>query len=147
MNRKKIIDILTQFQEGIIEELKLSEGDLNVKIECSHLAGLLRPGYSHFYVVLKGTRDVYFHPWDEEDIIVTSIRDIQLFKPDILNVEYYEQDFIKIYSNCEHVYSGGNLYLWAEDIKVYDEELNPVYLEQLAELSDRYWYSSDSTPI
>jgi hypothetical protein len=143
MSTKKIIDVLEQLQEGYIEEMKLEEGTLNIKIECTHLANLIDPAYHNFYVVLKETKDIYFLPWDDEEMNVSSIKDIQLFKPDILNVEYADNEYMKIYSNCENVYSGGCIYILASDIIVFDEALNEVKLEELNELSDKYWYSSD----
>ncbi|HVD98742.1 MAG TPA: hypothetical protein VNB90_11110 [Cytophagaceae bacterium] len=143
MNRKKILDVLAQLQEGYIEEMKLEEGNLNIKVECRHLADQIDANYTSFYVVLKGTTDLYFRPWDDEEVVITSVKDIVLFKPDILNVEYADDEYLKIYSNCENVYSGGCLYFHAADIKVFDEGLNEVKLEDLSELSDNYWFPSD----
>ena len=143
MNTKKIIDAFSQLQEGYIEEMSKLDGSLNIKIECKHLANQIEPGYSYFYVVLKETKDIYFLPWDDEEISITSLKDIQLFKPDILNVEYAENDYIKIYSNCENVYSGGCLYILASDIIVFDEGLNEIKVDELNELSDKYWFSND----
>ncbi len=143
MSRKKILDVLAQLQEGYIEEMKLEEGTLNIRVECRHLADQIDANYSSFYVVLKETKDIYFRPWDDEEILVTSVKDIVLFKPDILNVEYADDDYIKIYSNCENVYSGGCIYFKAADIKVFDEGLNELKLEELNELSDNYWFPSD----
>src|SRR5580692_4137567 len=98
MNTKKIIEVFSQLQEGYIEEMSMQEGTLNMKVECKHLANQIEPGYGYFYVVLKDTKDIYFLPWDEEDMSINSLKDIQLFKPDILNVEYADNDYIKIYS-------------------------------------------------
>ncbi len=143
MNRKKIVDVLAQLQEGYIEEMRLEEGDLNIKVECRHLAEQIDSSYANFYVVLKGTLDLYFLPWDDEEVKITSVKEIILFKPDILNVEYAEEDYLKIYSNCENVYTGGCIYFLASDIKIFDEGLNELNLESLNELSDNYWFSSD----
>ena len=143
MIRNKILDVLAQLQEGYIEEMKLEDGNLNIRVECRHLADQIDVNYTSFYVVLKGTKDIYFRPWDDEEVNITSVKDIVLFKPDILNVEYAEEDYIKIYSNCENVYSGGCIYFLASDIKVFDEGLNEVKLEELNELSDNYWFPSD----
>lgn len=143
MSRKKILEVLAQLQEGYIEEMKLEGGDLNVKVECRHLADQIDVNYTSFYVVLKGTKDIYLKPWDDDEVTITSVKDIVLFKPDILNVEYAEDDYIKIYSNCENVYSGGCIYFTASDIKVFDEGLNELQLEVLNELSDNYWFPSD----
>src|SRR6185369_3398649 len=102
MSTRKIVDIFSQLQEGYIEELSLQDGTLNIKVECKHLANQIEPGFGYFYIVLKGVKDVYFLPWDDEEMKISSLKDIQLFKPDILNVEYAEEDYIKIYSNCEN---------------------------------------------
>ncbi len=142
MHTTKIVEIFSQLQEGFIEEMSLIEGSLNLKIECIHLANQLESNYKYFYVVLKNTKDVYFLPWDDEDMSVSSLKDIQLFRPDILNVEQVDNDYIKIYSNCENVYSGGCIYILATDIIVFDEALNEIQLKALNELSDKYWFSS-----
>lgn len=143
MSKKKILDVLAQLQEGYIEEMRLEDGSLNIRVECRHLADQIDVNYSSFYLVLKGTKDIYFRPWDDEDIVITSVKDIVLFKPDILNVELTDEEYIKIYSNCDHVYSGGCIYIKAEDIKVFDEGLNELNAEELNELSDNYWFPSD----
>jgi len=143
MNTKKIIAVLSQLQEGYIEEMTKEGDTVNIKIECKHLAGLIHESYSNFYVVLKGCKDLYFSPWEDEENIVSVLKDIQLFKPDILNVEKADYQYVKIYSNCEHVYTGGNIMILAHDILVFDEELNPIELDQLLDLSDKYWFSSD----
>ena len=143
MSIKKIVEALSQLQEGYLEEMKLVGDSLNIKVECKHLSDILDPAYVYFYVVLKGAKEVYFLPWDDEEMQINSLREIQLFKLDILNVENVEDKLVKIYSNCENVYSGGCLYIQASDIIVYDEGLNEVKLEELIELSDKYWLSSD----
>jgi len=143
MNTKKIIEVFSQLQEGYIEEMSMQDSTLNMKVECKHLANQIEPEYGYFYVVLKDAKDIYFLPWDEEDMSINSLKDIQLFKPDILNVEYADNDYIKIYSNCENVYSGGCIYILASDIIVFDEGLNEIKLEALNELSDKYWFSND----
>jgi hypothetical protein len=143
MSTKKIIEVFSQLQEGYIEEMSLQGETLNMKIECKHLANQIESNYGYFYVVLKGAKDIYFLPWDDEEMSISSLKDIQLFKPDILNVEYADENYIKIYSNCENVYSGGCIYILASDIIVYDEGLNEIKPEELNELSDKYWFSSD----
>jgi hypothetical protein len=143
MSKKKIIEVLSLLQEGFILEMKLEGETLNIKVECRHLADLIDSNYLYFYVVLKGAKNIYFVPWDDEEMSISSVQDIRLFKPDILNVEYADNDYIKIYSNCENVYSGGCIYILASDIIVFDEGLNEIKQEALSELSDKYWYSSD----
>jgi hypothetical protein len=41
-------------------------------------------------------------------------------------------------------YSGGIFYINASKIKIYDEDLRELSLEDLSELSDKYWYSDNN---
>jgi hypothetical protein len=52
-----------------------------------------------------------------------------------------EHGYIKIYSNCQNTYSGGNIFIKPSGFKIYDQDLQELSLETLAELSDKYWYS------
>ena len=144
MSHTKITGMLNALQEGVIDELNFSEGDLNARIDCGYLAGMLSGNFRYFYCVFKGVEDYYFQPWDDEEISCREVEDIRLFKPSIISIEMIADDYLKIYSNCENVYTGGNFYIKASDIRVFDEELNELSLENLSELSDKYWYSENN---
>ena len=135
--------MLSQLQEGYLEEISQEGDTLNIKVECKHIAQQIDPAYQYFYVVIKGTKGVYFLPWDDEDMQIDSLKELQLFKPDILNVECIDNEYVKIYSNCEHVYSGGCIYIRASDILIFDEALNKLKLKELEVLSDKFWLSAD----
>ncbi|MFL5729788.1 MAG: hypothetical protein ACJ75J_09915 [Cytophagaceae bacterium] len=141
MRPEKIQDILSLLQEAVFEELSMSGSDLNFKIECRYLADLIHKDYSCFYGVFKGCDDFYFTPWEDEMAVVVDVKEVKLFRPDILTVEVAENGYIKIYSNCQNTYSGGNIYIKSSCIKIYDEDLQELSLEGLADLSDKYWYS------
>ncbi|MBX9850739.1 MAG: hypothetical protein K2X86_03170 [Cytophagaceae bacterium] len=138
---KKVQEVLSVFQEGVFEELKLIDGDLNFKIECKYLADQIRTEYSHFYGVFKSAKEFFFIPWDDDLMEIRSIDEIKKLKPDILSIDI-ENNFLKIYSNCENTYSGGNFYIYAESVKIFDEDFQELALEDLVELSDKYWYSN-----
>lgn len=138
---KKIQEILSVFQEGIFEEFSLDEKDLNFKLECKYLADQIDDKYNYFYGVFKGVKDVFFIPWDDDLLEIRSIYEIKRFRLDIISVDM-EENYIKIYSNCQEGYSGGNLFIDASSIKIYDEEFEELAFEDLLELSDKYWYHS-----
>jgi hypothetical protein len=140
-NARKIVDVLSALQEGWIEEMRMEHGDLNIKVDCSHLAQLIAPTYQFFYLVLKKVEDIYFEPWDEEETKINSVKDILIFKPDIINVELEDSGYIKLYSNCTNVYSGGNIFMLAQDVLIFDEDFIELSPERLSELSEKYWYS------
>jgi len=141
MRPEKIQDILSLLQEAVFEELSMNGSDLNFKIECRYLADLIHKDYTYFYGVFKDCDDFYFLPWEDEMAIIINAKEVKSFKPDILTVEVAEHDYIKIYSNCQNTYSGGNIYIKSSNLKIYDQDLQEVSLEILAELSDKYWYS------
>jgi hypothetical protein len=139
---KTIREMLAVFQEGVIEEMSLIEKDLNIKVECKYLAEQIHPEYSVFYGVFKQVKDVFFVPWEDDLMEIREIKEIKRLRPDILSVDD-ENEYIKIYSNCKESYSGGNLYVAAKTIKIFDEDLRELKLEDLMEIADKYWYSND----
>lgn len=138
---RKIVEVLSALQESWMEEMRLENGDLNIKVDCAHLAEIIDPAYKYFYLVLKNVDDFYFEPWDEDETRVNTVKEVQLLKPDIINVEAEESGYVKVYSNCTNVYSGGNLFILANDIKIFDEDFAEVSMVRIMELSEKYWYS------
>lgn len=138
---KKIREILAVFQEGVIEEMSLIDKDLNIKVECKYLAEQINQEYNFFYGVLKNVHDVFFVPWEDDMLEIRDVQEIRKLRPDILSVDD-ENSYLKIYSNCREKYSGGNLYISARAIKIFDEDLNELNFEDLMEISDKYWYSN-----
>lgn len=138
MEPNQIRNVLLCFYEGFFEELSWNGRDLNIKVECSYLAELMNPSYKYFYGTIKNVKAFYFAPWDDEEGIISDVRELQNLKLDILGIEL-DETTLKIYSNCSHSYTGGNLFLEASAIRIYDEmfeELNPVLLQDLCE---KYW--------
>lgn len=138
MDSKKVRDILSVFYEGFFESFSKSGQDINFKIECSYLADILIPGSRYFYGTIKNVQDFYFIPWDEEDLEIRDLVTIESFKLDMLGAEYL-YDKVKIYSNCSHTYSGGNLYIAADEVKVYDENFERLEFVKLHDMADKYW--------
>ena len=139
---KKVQEILSVFQEGVFEEFSLNERDLNFKIECRYLADQIQSEYTCFYGVFKGVKDVFFVPWDDDLLEIRSLNEIKKLKLDILSVDV-EENYIKVYSNCQQCFSGGNLFIDATSIKIFDEDFVELQFEDLLELSDKYWYHNN----
>jgi hypothetical protein len=138
MDSRQVRDVLSIFYEGFFEEFSRHGKDVNFKIECSYLADLVRPGTRYFFGTLKNVDEFYFVPWEEENMEVSDLKIIESLKLDILGAEFL-YDKVKIYSNCCHSYSGGNLYLSAAGIKVYDETFERLDYNSLHDLADKYW--------
>jgi hypothetical protein len=139
---KKVQEILSVFQEGVFEEFSLNERDLNFKMECRYLADQIHSEYTYFYGVFKGVKDVFFVPWDDDLLEIRSLNEIKKLRLDILSVDV-EDNYIKVYSNCQHCYSGGNLFIDASSIKIFDEDFVELQFEDLLDLSDKYWYHNN----
>lgn len=138
MEPNQIRNVLLSFYEGFFEEFAWNGKDLNIKVECSYLAELINPDYKYFYGTIKNVKYFYFKPWDDDEGVMSDVKDLQTLKLDILGIEIDDQR-LKIYSNCCHSYTGGNIFLEASQIKIYDEmfeEVNPAFLQ---ELSEKYW--------
>lgn len=140
MKPQEIHDHFTVFYEGFFESFSRHGRDINFKVECSYLADLLYPGGKYFYGTLKNAENFYFVPWDDEMMVIRDLKRISSFRLDILGVELTEDGFIKIFSNCEHTWSGGNLFIEARSVKIYDELFERKPYEDLVELADQYWY-------
>lgn len=140
MNTKTVRNILSTFYEGFFEEFSASGKDINFKLECSYLADFINPGSRYFYGTFKNVTEFYFIPWEAEFLEITSLSELESFKLDILGAEYFD-DKVKIYSNCCHSYTGGNLFIRALEVKVYDENFERVNPEMLQEIAESYWDS------
>jgi len=134
----KIGDVLAVFYEGFFEEFSRQGNDVNFKIECAYLAELVCPETRYFYGTLKQVEAIYFVPWEDEYLRISNLKEIESLKLDILGAESL-YDKIKIYSNCAHSYSGGNLFIAASGIKIYDETFERLNYEELYGLADKYW--------
>ena len=145
MTLGKIKEIMGLFQESNLEEISYAEENLNFKIKCSFLAKLIKEEYHFFYGVFKGCTDVFFQPWDDEFNIISDVKEILALDLELLNVEREEDGYIKIYVNCNQRFSGGNWLIKCKDLRVFDEDLQEMSLINLTELSEKYWYSSDTT--
>lgn len=139
---KNIQEILSVFQEGVFEELSLSDKDVNFKIECKYLADQIKSEYECFYGVFKSVRDIFFIPWDDDLTEIRSTEEIRKLKLEILSVDL-EDNFLKIYCNCQDAYTGGNLFINASSIRIFDEDFIELRFEDLLELSDKYWYHNN----
>lgn len=145
MQQKKVQYMLNIFQEGVIESMKHTGTDLNFKLECVFLADKIDKSFTSFYGVFKQCEDIYFKPWEDEYSIITDLREIVSLKIDLLNTELEEDGYFKIYTNCANTYNGGNLYIKALDLKVYDEDLTEIAPDFLNDLAEKYWYSTDNS--
>jgi hypothetical protein len=138
MDSKRVRDVLSIFYEGFFEELAVNGKDINFKIECAYLAEKQLPGSRYFYGTLKDVKEFYFCPWEEGTDEIHDVAAIESLKLDILGAEYL-YDKVKIYSNCCHSYSGGNLYINAFEVKIYDETFERVDLNDLYVKAEEYW--------
>lgn len=145
MSQKKIYAALNVLQEGILEQLSLTGTDLNFKIECKFLAQVINENYMYFYGVLKGCDDFYFQSWDNDEEILSSDKEIQELKPELLSTEMEDNGYVKTYCNCMSDYTGGNLYILAKDILIFDEDFQRLTVDDLSDLAERYWYYDSST--
>ncbi|MCS6823076.1 MAG: hypothetical protein NZ529_02185 [Cytophagaceae bacterium] len=144
MNERKIAHVFSCIQECIIEKISLDGKTLNIQLECSHLENFLGKDQRNLFLVLKELTHCRFQFWDDEDIIIDSIREIELLKPEIINADIMHDGMIKIYCDCKNLNTGGNLMLCFDDIKVYNSFFDELNTEQLIEMSEKYWYSGEA---
>jgi hypothetical protein len=143
MTLGKIIEIVNLFQDSGIDGMSQVGDDLNVKLDCEFLASIIDKNFKSFYAIFKSCNHVYFEPWEQEDLIISDLKEINSLQMKIINAERYENGFLKIYVNCRLPYKGGNLMIKSDDLIIYDEDFIEKNLISLTELSERYWFSSD----
>lgn len=134
---KIILETLLMFQDGNIESLKYLENDLNFKIECTFLADKIDKKFTSFYGVLKDCSDLYFEPWEDEENIITDPQEISDLKLEILNTELEFNDYFKTYTNCINRFSGGNLFIKAKSILLFDQEFNHISYNDILKLNEK----------
>jgi hypothetical protein len=137
MNLNEQRDVFNIFHDGTIVAISSQKNSFTLKIEIEYLAELISPNYNHFFVDLVSCQEIMFFDWDDKKTI-TDISEISKLEPEILNCD--DDVFDKISINCAlSIGSGGELWIKAEDLKIFDQERNELTLTELGQYCDNYW--------
>lgn len=141
MSAEKLAGFIDILQDAQLQEWGMEKGDLNIKAYCPHIAKHSGKGYTSFYLLLKQNDELCFCPWEDESLEIRDLSEIRLLHPLIVSSEIKEDNIVQIYTQCDHLYEGGNLRLRCADVRLFDEEFNELTLTDLQVYADAYWLS------
>jgi hypothetical protein len=141
-NLETIFSIL---HDGTIESWSGDKLKLNLKVSCSYLAERINKSFEYFFIELQGISKIKFEAWviqeESGQRILTEMRDIFSAELGILTAKK-ERDYVVVSCNQDDRkldYCGGTLSLSCEGIKINDQDLNPLTIEFMKEISSNYW--------
>ena len=142
MNRlQELENIYSIFHDGTIEQATFDNQKVELRIEATYLAEVINRRYSDFYLTLKGIQVIEFRPWNETGYIFTNPQEIFELKLSIVSVQIDSEQQLNIHCNSsiDRDFEGGILILKCSDYELEDQNLQPIELKKLKEISKFYW--------
>ncbi|MBS1635183.1 MAG: hypothetical protein JST26_04615 [Bacteroidetes bacterium] len=141
----EINTVFSILHDGTITAWSGDKSLLTLTIECLYLAERMDTSFDRFYVQLANIDNMEFDPWtnpvDIPAIIKTDFADIFKAELEILSAEVKNK--LVVVSCMQHDpdfdYSGGNLTISCEAIKVFDQNKREMTIDQLMEICKSYW--------
>jgi HD superfamily phosphohydrolase len=139
MNLKKIVDVFSINHDGTIINIEKENNDLNIDIEINYLANYINKSFT----IIK-YKIINFKKMELIDLVnyikYENITEIKSIEVNINNAEIGEDEniIIHIWSEKNKIYEG-KLYLWADDIKIFDQDNHEIEYYKLNEICKKYW--------
>lgn len=142
---QKIERIFSTLHDGTISAWTGDKNLLTLTVDCQYLAERIDKSFDKFYLELFTINRLEFTPWSNSvnvpAIIKTDWADIFKAELEILSADI--QDEIVIIacnqSNPKYNYSGGNLAMSCQTIKVFDQNKNELTVDQFDQIAKNYW--------
>ena len=140
-----IRDIFSILHDGGVTAWKGNNSLLTLTVECDYLAELIDKSFDRFYVELYNIDELFLttwpNPFDLPVQTLTELSDIFESELELLSANIKEG---KVVIDCcqqdiKFDYCGGNLTISCEKIKVYDQNINELTVEQLDIICNTYW--------
>jgi hypothetical protein len=136
--------IFSIFHDGLVESWSLDGNDLKLAIDILYLAERIDPGYRTFYVTIFDVSHLEFKRWMNNQSPAPRLYDIHEIiqaQLEILEARIVGQG---IEVNCnqsapEFDYCGGSLFFRARGVKIFDQKMTAVLLEELDHVQETYW--------
>lgn len=117
---------------------------MTLTIDCLYLAERIDKSFDKFYVELRGVDRTEFESWTTPSlpkVIKTDPADIFQAELEILSAEIKDDAVVVSCNqhNSDLGYSGGNLIISCQSVKVFDQRKNEMTIEQLQAISKAYW--------
>jgi hypothetical protein len=136
-NMEKIVKILTLNHDGKIIEMKHKNNQLNIKIEIGYLAKIINKDYTVMNYTILGYSKLEFINSYENNKKYTNIEEIGKMKLEIINARKRKNNIcINVVKNQSQE---GKIYLWADDIIIYDQNNIEMDYNELHKIGEKYW--------
>ena len=145
---RDICDIISIFHDGTISAYSGDKDHLTMTVDCQYLAEQIDSRFDKFFIQLTKVEELDLTTWprNKSDLARTLTELDHVFKADleILNVNQNEKGVKAI--SCLQLdpdfdYSGGDLRIIAEEIRIFDQSKNEISVDQLLGLAKKYWES------
>jgi hypothetical protein len=136
-NMGKIVKTLTLNHDGKIIEMKHKDNQLYIKIEIGYLAKIINKDYTVMNYKILGYSKLEFINCYENNKKYTNIDEIEKMKLEIINARKIRNNIcINVVRNQSQE---GKIYLWADDIIIYDQNNIEMDYNELHKICEKYW--------
>ncbi|AFM03380.1 hypothetical protein Fleli_0926 [Bernardetia litoralis DSM 6794] len=146
--KQDMADIFSVLHDGMIEDHKIEDDNLILKIYCQYLAKNINSSYEYFWIELQNINSISLMPWLKDTKEEVFWKDIELIFQkglEILNTKITSEDTIQVICDCydrfneDAIYVGGILEFDCNSIRIFDEAKNEINLGFLKEIATKYW--------
>jgi hypothetical protein len=139
-NNEKIAKILSMNHDGEIIELNQENDHLNIKIKIRYLAKMINEEYTIMNYKLVGYSRLEFVNFKENNRKYDNIKEIAKMELIILNAKKNKSRICINVCTTNNEY--GKIYLWTDDIIIYDQNNIEIEYNELYEICKKYWNNS-----
>ncbi|WP_375559601.1 hypothetical protein ACE193_17955 [Bernardetia sp. OM2101] len=146
--KQDMADVFSVLHDGMIEEYKIEDDNLVLKIYCQYLAKDINISHEYFSIKLNQLKSISLMPWlknSQEEIFWKDTELIFQKGLEILNAEVISENIIRVVCDCNYEfdsslnYVGGTLEFDCNSIRIFDEAKNEISLDYLKEIATKYW--------
>ncbi|AHM59127.1 hypothetical protein D770_08910 [Flammeovirgaceae bacterium 311] len=140
-----IAEVFSLFHDGSIVGWTGDNDILTLKIDCLYLAERLNADYEYFNLILYKIYRLEFDPWtdpsENNKHFKNSLGEIFEAELEILYADVKDSSVEISFNQADpkYNYCGGNLYLACEAIKIFDQEMNEIKIDELKSICNNYW--------
>lgn len=142
---ENIRDIFSILHDGTIAYFSGDKKLLTLIVDCSYLAQRIDKSFDNFYVDLIGVKNISLTTWPNPTTLpsktLTEMKDIFEAQLEILSADIKADNVIVSCGQYDtsYNYSGGNLTINCEAIKIYDQNKNELTIDNLDAVCKSYW--------
>jgi hypothetical protein len=137
MNLENIVNIININHDGIIVNIEKENNFLNIDIEIAYLTKYINEEYTLFRYKIIEYKEIELIDCDNN--IYNDINEIKNMKLNIIEAKIGNDNNIVIGVWAHKKVPYGKLYLWANDIKIYDQNYCEMEYNKLDEICKKYW--------